>query len=220
SSSWSFLYRGTGLDYHDGFGYRQNQLGGSMVQLIALGNNFLSTRVDLTYINSNSSLTENNTTLYGEVGYGISGGWLGGTVGGYWSDFADERTVGGSLLWWLKLGELTTASVRVNADRFSGTYRDAESFYSAKAALSSLISNRVGFLVAGTAGRRSLFYEQDIKLVYNTLDVLTREVSTTMFLYPAVGTTMLIDVTFDRFEAFNGGTYRVVYLTTGVSFVL
>ncbi len=217
NGSWSVLYRRTGLDYDDGFAYRQNQFTGSTTQVFPVGESFGFFRADLAYVSSNSTVTDKNFTAYGEVGLSKNENRSGSSFGGFFSHYQDVNSYGASALFWTGVSERSTLRMRINYNGFSGRIRNGENLLSGNISLYYVASPEVGVLFFAEGGRRSLFYESDIKLVYNTSDALSTAGGISIFYSPGSGISLLGDVTYERFEGLSGGTYHVMYLTFGGS---
>jgi len=211
----SFLYRRSGIDYANGFVYQQNQFTGSYSQVFSAGNDFLWTRLDLSYVNSNADLTNKNFTVYGESGYESSGARAGIGFGGFYSNYVDVRSYAASVFAWTKSGGRSFLSSKFNFNTFSGKIHHLKKFYSGTISLYLPSSDRAAFLLSGFIGKRSLFYDSDIRLLYNTADTHLAGGSTTIFFYPLRSVILLLDGTFERYEAFSGGKYNVLYFTLG-----
>ncbi len=217
SSSWSFLYRRSGLEYSTGFQYEQNHFVVSTTHVLPFSESFLILRSDVAYVTSNSALTNQNVTLFGELDYSTQQGWNGLSLKGFYSHFEDVKSVGAGAGFWTGLGRYAVMSLGAQIVALSGTYRDGERLVFGSASLYVPVSQSVGLLTAGGAGRRSMFYEPAIKLVYNTLDANSLQASETVFLSLGKGVSLLADATYERFDAFGGGSYGVLYLTGGIS---
>lgn len=211
----SFLYRRSQIDYSKGFVYKQNQVTGSYSQVFSAGDDFLWTRLDLTYVNSNADLTNKNFTLYAESGYKSSGGRAGLGFGGFYSNYVDVRSFAASIFVWTQFSGQSYLSSKFNFNTFSGNLHDQKKFYSGSLSFYLPSSDKVAFLFSGIIGKRSLFYDSDIKLLYNTSDIHLLGGSGTIFLYPTPSLIVFLDKTFASYEAFRGGKYRVFYFTLG-----
>jgi hypothetical protein len=216
-SSWTFLYRRSGIDYTSGFGYIQNQFTGSYSRIFSLGRGFFWTRVDLSYLDSNSTLTNKNLTIFAEAGFQNAGGGAGAGLGGFYSSYAAVNSFGASASAWIDLGDGRRLSSKLNINGFSGDYHDGKWFTSGKVALYFPSGGKFALLFSGFLGQRSLFYDSDIKLIYNLTDVQKAGAGVTAYFYALRSLTVFLDGTFERYEAYAGGTYSAFYLTLSAS---
>jgi len=216
-SSLTWLYRRSGIDYKSGFSYVQNQFTGSYSRVFSTAGGFIWSRLDLSYMDSNSTLTNKNLTIYAETGFQNAAGSVGAGLGGFYSGFTDVNSFGASAIAWIDLGRGRRLSSKFNINGFSGDYHGGKWFYSGKVALYLPLGGKLAFLFSGFLGQRSLFYDSDIKLIYNLTDIQRAGAGVTAYFYASPSLTIFLDGAFERYEAYEGGTYRAFYLTLSAS---
>ncbi len=214
SRSFCLLYRESRIDYDSGFIYKQNQFIGSYSQLIPSRSNFFWSRFDISFVSSNADLTNKNVTIYAETGFQSESARAGIGLSGFTSKYTDVRSYGASAFAWAKLGGSVLSS-KFSGNTFSGNYHHQKKFYSGSVSLYLPSNERVAFLFSGIMGRRSFFYDSDIKLVYNLTDIHLQSAAATIYFYASRSLTIFLDGTIERYESYAGGKYRVFYLTLG-----
>jgi len=219
NSSWSGGYRRTGISYTNGFEYLQHQFVGSKGHSFVVGSNLLSVRGDILYISSNSALTDGNVTLYGGMWYYDIPTQL--TIGlhAQGNVFQDLRTIGMSGLVSGRIGEGKWITGRVNVDRFSSDIGYGRALVSLNASYSHLLSPSTSFLLSGKFGKRSLYYEPDIFLLYNTRDAHSSGGGITLFFAPWRSVSLFADVSIDRFVPVGSQPYVATYFSIGGQFI-
>lgn len=220
NSLWTFCYRRSGVDYADGFVYRQNHLTLSTTQWIAVDQGFWTFRSDIVYVSSNSGVTDANLALFAEVGAIGDESRYGGGVGWFFSAFADTRSYGISPAVWMRVGTVNIFTLKTTLLGYSGNFRDGQHLFSGQASLYLPVSSRAALLVSGEIGSRALFYDPDIKLVYNTLDLQSLGGGMTLFLSAGDAVGVLADVSLERYQDGSGKRYTVTYVTLGAKITL
>jgi len=212
-SSFTFLYRQSGIDYTSGSSYKQSQFIGSYSRIFPARRSFIWSRFDVSFVDSNSILTNKNLTLYAETGFQDAAGRGGMGFSGFYSNYTDVNSFGASAFAWISFGNRSVLSSKFNINAFSGEYHNQKRFYSGRVSLYLPSSGKVAFLFSGFMGKRSLFYDSDIKLIYNLTDTHLASAAVTIYFYASRSLTIFLDGTLERYEAYAGGRYRVFYLT-------
>lgn len=213
--SWSLAYRKSGINYRSGFRYSQNQFVASTSHALPVGNNLLTIRADGIYITSNSDITQDNPSAYAQIGYSMDGFTKGFILGGFMSWFPEVKSSGFSVLYWTMINPTGSVSIRLNRDLLSEDMGNGTSFFSGSIAWYQPILPLYAFLTQVKIGKRSLFYDQDIKLVYNTDHANTLGGSVALFIQPTESVMFLADISYDRFGSVGIDPYAVLYYTLG-----
>lgn len=215
NSAWTGGYRRTGIAYTGGFEYLQNQFLLSKGHSFVVGSNLLSLRSDLVYTSSNSALTDKSVTFYGGLWYHLVASNLILGVQAQGNLFKDVRTMGvsGSVSGGIGTGGWLTG--RVNVDRFADDIGHGQTLLSTNVSYYHSLSHSVGMLLTGKYGRRSLYYEPDIFLLYNTFDAHRAGGGFTVFVAPWPWGSLFADISYDRFSPVAGGTYSATYYSIG-----
>lgn len=219
NSSWSGGYRRTGISYKTGFDYLQHQFVGSKGHSFVVGSNLLSVRGDLLYISSNSTLTDRNVTFYGGMAYYDVPTYLTLGLQAQGNVFQDVNTLGISGFVSGRIGEGRWITGRVNVDRFSTDIGYGRVLVSGNASYLQMLSTSMSLLLSGKFGRRSLYYEPDIFLLYNTFDAHTSGGGITLFVAPWRSVSLFADVSIDRFVPVGSQSYMVTYFSIGGQFI-
>jgi len=215
-STYALLYRRTTLDYKDGFGYRQNQISGSVTRLFSSGDQYFSFRADLSVATSNSAETDGSVTAFCEGGWIATGGAWGMSGGGFYGSYPDGKTWGGTGGLWTVFLNRHVFSMRVNSQSFSGPYHDGKTFFSGSLHSDFRVNSKGGVLVSGRFGRRSLFYDPDIKLMYTTKDIFRGGAGVMVYGDLSEVVRLFVDATAESYNALEGGSYSVAYVTLGL----
>jgi hypothetical protein len=215
--SFTVLYRRTGMEYATGFGYRQNQFLGSYSRLWRAGGGFVWARGDLVYQTANAGPADGSVVAFADIGYESAGSASGIGAGGFYGRYTGAESLGGTLSFWTTLGGGIVLGGRGMVNSLSGDYHDGETLLSGSGSLYFPAGARLGFLIYGSAGKRCLQYDPDLKLAYATTDTLLGSAGATAYLYLTRPFTVFGDVSYESYESLDAVRFSAVYWTVAAT---
>ncbi len=215
NSSWMGGYRRTGISYSSGFEYRQHQFLLSKGHTVVAGANLIALRGDFLYLSSNSPLTDGSFTMFAGLWYHLLAAELTLGIQAHANVYEDVSTFGASGVLTTALSKRGWITGRVNLDQFSVDVGHGRTLLSANLSYYHLITASAGALFSAKTGTRSLYYEPDIFLLYNTFDAHQLGGGLTIFVAPWPWLSLFADVSHDRFKPVGGETYNTTYFSAG-----